>query len=149
MLRIVVSKPGEAPPVLGLDLVEDPEHLKRRLKADIVAWNTEDTYTSSVSAPPSMVWFMRTQVLYCLSKRMPFCALLPFGLKVEASNTKSLLHVYLQTKSISLSFHKAFFPILSHGDGFLVVSFVQLPLYVLSFASHHDVLVMGEGSLLS
>ena len=48
MPRIVVTKPGDTPPVLGQDLVEDPEHLKRRLKTGTVDWNTEDIYTMSM-----------------------------------------------------------------------------------------------------
>jgi hypothetical protein len=47
MDRIVVSKPGEAPPKLGQSLYEDPESIKNRKKNKFGAihWNLEDTYT--------------------------------------------------------------------------------------------------------
>jgi hypothetical protein len=47
MDRIVITKPGETPPVLGQELQETPESVKRRRKlgAGSVDWNLEDTYT--------------------------------------------------------------------------------------------------------
>ena len=46
--RLVVTKPGETPPKLGQDIVEDPESIKRRKKGGLVLWNTEDTYTMAL-----------------------------------------------------------------------------------------------------
>jgi len=47
MDRIVITKPGEAPPQLGQELHETPESVKRRRRmgAGCVDWNLEDTYT--------------------------------------------------------------------------------------------------------
>lgn len=47
MDRIVITKPGEALPELGFELMESNESVKRRRKmgAGSVDWNTEDTYT--------------------------------------------------------------------------------------------------------
>jgi hypothetical protein len=44
--RVVVTKPGETPPELGGDLIEDLEHYKQRKAGKIkIDFNTEDTYT--------------------------------------------------------------------------------------------------------
>lgn len=47
MDRIVITKPGEAPPELGTELYESNESVKRRRKlgAGSVQWNLEDTFT--------------------------------------------------------------------------------------------------------
>jgi Protein of unknown function (DUF1769) len=47
MDRIVITRPGETPPVLGQELYESAESVKRRRKmgAGSVDWNTEDTFT--------------------------------------------------------------------------------------------------------
>jgi len=47
MDRIVVTKPGETPPVLGQELFETNESVKRRRRqgAGSVDWNTTDTFT--------------------------------------------------------------------------------------------------------
>jgi Protein of unknown function (DUF1769) len=47
MDRIVITKPGETPPVLGQELHETVESVKRRRRqgAGSVDWNTTDTYT--------------------------------------------------------------------------------------------------------
>ena len=71
MPRIVITKPGETPPELGQDLVEDPEHLKRRVKTGLVDWNTEDTYTMSMYS--SYVDFLQWRTLN-------FPGIKPFGL---------------------------------------------------------------------
>ena len=71
MLRIIATKKGETPPTLGTDLVEDPEHLKRRMKTGVVDWNTEDTYTLAM-------WSSYFDFLDW--KSMNFPAIKPFGL---------------------------------------------------------------------
>ena len=44
--RIVITKPGEELPILGQDVHEDAEVLKKRLKGlEPIVYNTEDTYT--------------------------------------------------------------------------------------------------------
>ena len=47
MDRIVITKPGEAPPTLGQELMETTESVRRRRKmgAGSVDWNTTDTFT--------------------------------------------------------------------------------------------------------
>jgi hypothetical protein len=47
MDRIVITKPGDTPPVLGYELHESTESVKRRRKmgAGSVDWNLQDTYT--------------------------------------------------------------------------------------------------------
>jgi Protein of unknown function (DUF1769) len=47
MDRIIITRPGETPPVLGQELHETAESVKRRRKmgAGSVDWNTEDTFT--------------------------------------------------------------------------------------------------------
>ena len=47
MDRIVITKPGQTPPVLGQELHESLDSVKRRRKmgSGSVDWNTEDTYT--------------------------------------------------------------------------------------------------------
>jgi hypothetical protein len=47
MDRIVITHAGEAPPLLGHELFETPESVKRRRKTGVgsVDWNLEDTYT--------------------------------------------------------------------------------------------------------
>ena len=46
--RLVTTKPGETPPELGTEIIEDAESLKRRKKGVPIAWNTEDTYTMAL-----------------------------------------------------------------------------------------------------
>eukprot|EP00980_Cylindrotheca_fusiformis_P003219 scaffold733_cov97-Cylindrotheca_fusiformis.AAC.2 len=44
--RVVITKPGETPPDLGGDIVEDLDHYKQRKAGKIkIDFNTEDTYT--------------------------------------------------------------------------------------------------------
>jgi len=45
MDRIVITKPGEKPPLIGGVLHEDPESMKRRNNGTKIVFNTEDTYT--------------------------------------------------------------------------------------------------------
>ena len=47
MDRIVITKPGESPPILGRELFETNESVRRRRKmgAGSVEWNTTDTFT--------------------------------------------------------------------------------------------------------
>jgi hypothetical protein len=46
--RLVTTKPGETPPVLGTEIVEDAESLKKRKKGIPIEWNTDDTYTMAL-----------------------------------------------------------------------------------------------------
>jgi hypothetical protein len=46
--RLVVTKPEETPPELGMAIYEDPESIKRRKKGVPIDWNTQDTYTMAL-----------------------------------------------------------------------------------------------------
>ena len=48
MNRLVATKPGQVPPALGEEIVEDVESIKRRKKELRYPWNLEDTYTLSL-----------------------------------------------------------------------------------------------------
>ena len=48
MNRVVATPPGQIPPQLGTEIVEDPDSIKRRKKGMRLQYNTTDTYTFSL-----------------------------------------------------------------------------------------------------
>jgi hypothetical protein len=87
MDRIVITKPGEAPPKLGFELHETNESVKRRRKlgAGSVDWNLEDTYTMCL-------WSAYCDWIKWKTMNVPGCR--PFSLTAVTGQQPIYLSVY-------------------------------------------------------
>ena len=99
MDRIVITKPGETPPVLGYELIESPESVRRRRKmgAGSVDWNLDDTYTMCL-------WSMYVNWLTWRSSNVPGVS--PFSLSRVTGKQPIYLCVYEITKCSPQEYRK-------------------------------------------
>eukprot|EP00934_Nitzschia_sp_Nitz4_P005473 Nitzschia sp. Nitz4//scaffold193_size40683//37182//38204//NITZ4_007507-RA/size40683-processed-gene-0.23-mRNA-1//-1//CDS//3329540303//5463//frame0 len=87
MDRIVITKPGEQPPVLGHELHETNESVRRRRRmgSGSVDWNLENTYTMCL-------WSAYCDWIKWKSMNVPGCR--PFSLNIVSGNQPIYLSVY-------------------------------------------------------
>ena len=99
MDRIVISKPGETPPQIGMPLEETNQSVKRRRKmgSGSVEWNLEDTYTMCL-------WNAYCDWLQWKSMNVPGCR--PFSLNVVAASQPIYLSVYELTDCTAQEYKK-------------------------------------------
>ncbi len=85
MHRIAITKPGEKTPVLGEEIYEDPEMMKKRLSGETTEYNTEDTFTFSMWS--AYLDFIKWRVV-----NLPLIP--PFALKNVIRDQDFSMHVY-------------------------------------------------------